>query len=144
MHHFVYKVQMSFLPLIKSSEFYEKDSVVSMNDKIYQDGYKSFFSGHSSYSSCACWIVTIFCLNYFKGRLNENFFSLKFIGHSINCHKNVFQDDSRKNQGQTRTLDFWSKIFAHVLLYVCKSEMKPKMAKKSTFMDNPPSKVVSL
>ena len=52
--------------LIESSEFYEKDSVVIMNDKIYQDGYKSFFSGHSSYSSCACWIVTIFCLNYFK------------------------------------------------------------------------------
>ena len=25
-----------------------------------------------------------------KGRLNENFFSIKFIGHSINCHKNIF------------------------------------------------------
>ena len=25
-----------------------------------------------------------------KGRLNEKFFSIKFIRHSINCHKNIF------------------------------------------------------
>ena len=33
---------------------------------------------------------------------------------------------------------FGRKLFAHVLLYVCKSDLKPKMVKKLTFMDNIP------